>query len=150
MGAVSRMGAVRNLPMIARDVGLLLIWLRACLATGIFFCCLPNYSASVNSQGMAKTEAEVVFGCTWLRLLCDSSWFSPSTRLLLSQPTLNLSCNTLELAPVRAKWRNMASFSSVQMCLPSERPCCNFNSVQSLRKTCFAIPSCSCMRIGDE
>jgi hypothetical protein len=83
----------------------------------------------------------------WLRILK----YSLRNYLLIVSPLRwNLSCNILELAPVRAKWRNMASFSSAQTCLLSERPCCNFNSVQSLRKTCFAIPSCSCMRTGDE
>jgi hypothetical protein len=38
------------------------------LATGFSKSRLPNYSASANFQGMAKTEAKVVFGCTWLRL----------------------------------------------------------------------------------
>jgi len=54
-------GANGYLPPMSQNI-------RAHLDTGILKSRLPNYSASVNSQGMAKTEAEVVFGCTWLRL----------------------------------------------------------------------------------
>jgi hypothetical protein len=42
--------------------------IRACLATGFLKSRLPNYSASANFQGFWEMEAEVVFGCTRLRL----------------------------------------------------------------------------------
>ena len=58
-----------------------LLRIRACLDTSILKSRLPNYSASVNSQGMAKTKAKVVFGCTWLRL---SMWQFPAFALYTS------------------------------------------------------------------
>ena len=64
------------------------IWVGACLGPGFFFCRLPNYSASVNSQGFCQNEAGVVFALNF-DIPYDSSQLLPSTRLSLSHSTVH-------------------------------------------------------------